>query len=89
MQAKLLKDCPGVAFDDPTKQVLHPKGTVITDPKVWVHCLPGLPVVVNGRERIPDPIAEPADEECREAVAKFMARTTKKQPQLSPAKTKA
>lgn len=59
------------------KEYPHPQqievaaGFVLTDSDCWVHCCPGY---MNAT-----PIAEPADDECREAVQTFLKKT---RPQL-------
>jgi hypothetical protein len=58
----------GTPYDVP-RQVTVEAGFIIEDPQAWIHCCPG--------DSNADPIAEPVDDECREAVRVWM---TEKRP---------
>ena len=49
---------------DLTPQILVGAGYVLDDPQSWIHCCPG--------DTNSSPIAEPIDDECREAVRVWM-----------------
>jgi hypothetical protein len=60
--AQAAKDA-GKPYDVPVQIEVEP-GYVMDHPDVWIHCCPG--------DLNSDPIAEPVDDECREAVRVWM-----------------
>lgn len=74
MRARLIRECDGPnPLFDPRKPVspsnrrdiMLPIGTILDDPKAWIHCCPDHYKVVR---------AEPADEECEQIVAEKYAK---------------
>lgn len=46
--------------------IKNPPGKELAGPKCWIHCVPG--------HRNSPPVAEPADDECRDMVSRWMAQ---------------